>query len=141
MRAGFTGTRNGMTWKQKAAFATYIHDHPEITEFHHGDCAGSDEDAHNRLHYGIYTITHPPENPARRAFTDADETRPPKPYLERDRDIVDETDILIATPAGPETLRSGTWATIRHARKTGKPVLIINPDGSTSLETLCTPEG
>lgn len=141
MRAGFTGTRNGMTWKQKATFAVYLREHPDITEFHHGDCVGSDEDSTQLLPYDIYTIAHPPEKTARRAYTTNDETRPPRDYLDRNHDIVDDTDILIATPAAPETVRSGTWATIRYARTTGKPVVIINPDGSITMETPCHPAG
>ena len=53
------------------------------------------------------------------------------PYLERNRKIVDNSDMLLAAPAGPEAehLRSGTWSTIRYAIKMGKRVFIILPDG------------
>ena len=33
-----------------------------------------------------------------------------------------------------EQLRSGTWATVRHARKLKRPIVIINPDGTLLLE-------
>jgi hypothetical protein len=33
-----------------------------------------------------------------------------------------------------EQRRSGTWATVRYARKVGKPVLIIGRDGKIKLE-------
>jgi predicted Rossmann fold nucleotide-binding protein DprA/Smf involved in DNA uptake len=55
--------------------------------------------------------------------------REPLPYLERNHAIVNESDFLIAAPDGPETLRSGTWATVRYARKVGKRVLVIMPNG------------
>lgn len=50
------------------------------------------------------------------------------------RDIVAETDELIATPKGfQEERRSGTWATVRYALKARKPVTVIWPDGAASL--------
>lgn len=137
-----------MTWKQKHTFAGWIDDHAEITELHHGDCIGADEEAHQLT--ALYTVIHPPENPAMRAWCTGDETRHPRPYKDRNYDIVDDTDVLIATPSHPnEILQSGTWQTIRHARKTGKPVVVINPDGSithihpdetTTQEPPCTPD-
>jgi len=48
---------------------------------------------------------------------------------------VDETEWLWAIPGEfKEVLRSGTWSTIRYARKKGKKVLIIWPDGSSIVE-------
>jgi predicted Rossmann fold nucleotide-binding protein DprA/Smf involved in DNA uptake len=48
--------------------------------------------------------------------------------LERNKDIVSESDFLIAAPdSKKERLRSGTWATVRHARKLGKRVMILEP--------------
>ena len=59
--------------------------------------------------------------------------RTPRPYLSRNKDIVRETDMLIATPAeAEEQRRSGTWSTIRFARKLGKPVFVIWPDGTVT---------
>lgn len=53
---------------------------------------------------------------------------PVKPPLKRNYDIVDACDILLAAPRTlTEELRSGTWATIRYARKTGKKYLILAP--------------
>ena len=43
---------------------------------------------------------------------------------------MDNSDILIATPKEKEEqLRSGTWATIRYAKKTKKIVFLVYPDG------------
>jgi hypothetical protein len=42
--------------------------------------------------------------------------------------------MLAACPKGPEERRSGTWATVRYARKTGKPVVIFWPDGTVTEE-------
>jgi len=32
---------------------------------------------------------------------------------------------MIAAPSGPETLRSGTWSTVRYARSKAKEVYIL----------------
>lgn len=52
-------------------------------------------------------------------------------YMQRNDRIVELSDILIAFPkAETEELRSGTWATIRRARKKGIPVFIHPVGGS-----------
>lgn len=83
----------------------------------------------------LWVVIHPPKDESKRAFSIADEVRGAKPYLQRNKDIVDETDVLIATPKGnEEELRSGVWATIRYARKQKKKIVIIFPDGSIKEE-------
>ena len=105
-------------------------------EFHHGDCVGADSNAYNIIRHIIPTCPihiHPPEKEKTRAFCDGYSViHEPKPYIERDKDIVDAVDVLVATPRGSnEELRSGTWATIRYARKKGTVrVIIIYPDGT-----------
>ena len=98
--------------------------------FHHGDCIGSDAKAHKVADStGCRIVIHPPENPKSRAYcsTATASVRAPKTYLQRNHDIVDSSKILIAVPKDPnrEVLRSGTWATIRYARKKGVPVYML----------------
>ena len=51
--------------------------------------------------------------------------------LARNRIIVSTSDEMLALPGEmTEQRRSGTWATIRFARKHGTPMKIIYPDGS-----------
>ncbi|WP_035982685.1 hypothetical protein [Leptospira meyeri] len=50
-------------------------------------------------------------------------------YLKRNQAIVMASNELWAFPSEPEKVRFGTWATIRFARKTGKPVKLFWPDG------------
>jgi len=150
---GFTGTQEGATDKQLTYFYKYVRDELNVDFFHHGDCRGADAQANHTIerinqYYRdkrttirnqIKIIIHPPTNPSKRAFCkppvfDAQpyETRKPRPYLDRNHDIVNESQLLIAIPSTfAEELRSGTWATVRYAVKQGKPVLIIYPDGST----------
>ncbi len=127
LKVGFTGSREGMTQKQKEAFIDFISKHT-ITEFHHGDCMGADAQAHQMVHAKIPTISHPPTDQKLRAFTENAVTKAPKEYLVRNHDIVDESDVLIATPkTATEELRSGTWATIRYAQKQDKCIIILAP--------------
>lgn len=87
-----------------------------------------------RLFGGAVTIVGHPGNWAPLVDKDAVATSHPlhpcRPPLERNRTIVDECEVLVACPAGPEVTRSGTWSTIRYARRIGRPVVIIYPDGS-----------
>lgn len=133
MKVGFTGTREGMTDAQQIALSDVL-DHLMPTEFHHGDCVGADEQAHGMAFETngerVKRVAHPPTNERLRAFCEADEVREPKDYLPRNRDIVDETQMLIACPkTAVEDYESGTWYTVRYARRVGKPVYIILPNG------------
>jgi hypothetical protein len=131
MKIGFTGTQQGLTPAQKKTLA-YLLVTLSPEQFHHGDCIGADEEAHNLatgLHIPI-TI-HPPDNSTRRAWCRGGIMCDPAPYLARNHAIVDEAELLLATPDGEvEKMRSGTWATIRYARKKGIPVRIILPGGN-----------
>lgn len=130
MIVGFTGTQNGMTALQKVKVKYLLID-LKATVLHHGDCVGADTDAHSiAKELNIKIHLHPPINPSKRSFCKADNSEQEKEYLERNHDIVDCSDVLIAIPKGfQEELRSGTWATIRYAKKTGKEVYIILPNG------------
>ena len=142
MHVGFTGTQRGMSVNQlravKAILAviSLVDDHDQqYLRFHHGDCIGADAQAHDiAVAEGYIPIIHPPIDDKKRAFCEAlrpQNIRNPKPYLERNHDIVDDCSLLIATPGEvTEQLRSGTWATIRYARKIGRALAIIYPDGS-----------
>ena len=134
MKVGFTGTQEGMTKHQQFSVWNVLHDH-KCTEFHHGDCIGADhEAAFIAEHEGHRVVSHPPDNPSKRAFFRGDVVMVEKPYLERNHDIVNAVDLMVATPKETEEqLRSGTWATIRYAKKQGKPLAIIYPDGTTEI--------
>ena len=61
---------------------------------------------------------------------DANYVAPPKPPLDRNRDIVTfGRDLLIAAPLQDfEVLRSGTWATVRFAKSKKINVLQLKRD-------------
>jgi hypothetical protein len=126
-----------MTEKQREKLRMILQFYDAEETFHHGDCVGSDKEAHDlaaarkmRIH------VHPPDNDKARAHCyGAHETSEPKPYIERNHDIVDACNPIVATPeTHEEELRSGTWATVRYARKKGKTVITIWPDGMTRTE-------
>ena len=139
VKIGFTGTREGMSGMQLEAVRQTlerIEARPfqrRLIEFHHGDCIGADQEAARvAAALGMRIITHPPIEAGSRAFTQfshACDVREAKPYLERNRAIVDECELLVAAPKGPEQRRSGTWTTVRYARKRGKSVIVIDRFG------------
>lgn len=136
MKIGFTGTQQGMTAEQFTRFSHIVDGlrdtYTGLIEFHHGDCIGADAQAHDFITgvRGTRTVLHPPNISRRRAFCITDETREPLPYLERNHKIVDEVELMFATPKEMnEVLRSGTWATIRYTYKTETDIIIVYPDG------------
>lgn len=126
MKIGFTGTQRGLSPGQATFLRSTLLEH-NPTEFHHGDCVGADAEAHEivrELLPQCKIIIHPPTVPHKQAFCHGDETRVNKPYLQRNRCIVDSVDLLIAAPwTNEEQLRSGTWATIRYARKVKRYII------------------
>jgi hypothetical protein len=138
MIAGFTGTHQGMSLHQMVRVLKLI-DELELSEARHGDCIGADSQFHHLClavmrHPCI--VIHPPSDDKSRAWEDQVGERgyvlEPKPYLERNHDIVDATPMLIATPVDTRPiLRSGTWATMRYAAKQGKPVTVVWPNGKS----------
>ena len=126
---GFTGTRRGMTAEQKTVLRSLLQ--AAGGEFHHGDCIGADAEAHDIAQAnGLEPVIHPPTDPKQRARKEAKRILAPLPYLRRNKEIVRETELLIATPGEfEEQHRSGTWSTVRHARRLGRRVLVILPDG------------
>jgi len=132
--------------------------------FSHGDCVGADKRAHQivlRLPINIHIF--PPNKRIYKAFTfesspglclvnpltssediiavkkclngvdiflhKADD------YLSRDRSIVRNSDVLVACPGqNSEQIRSGTWYTIRQARKRKIPIYKIFPMGKIEVE-------
>lgn len=127
---GFTGTRNGMTSKQKASVRRAL---KGADEAHHGDCVGADEQFHDIAHsMGIPIVIHPPNDPKLRArCQNAKLVKKPKPYLDRNKDIVHDSSLMLGAPkegVEPRPGRGqGTWSTIRYARQLGKELKVIFP--------------
>jgi len=135
MPIGITGTQDGLSEAQFKV-AKDLFELMFMSEIHAGDCVGVDAELITlvqEIRPEVKTVGHIPDKDDKRAFLEYDEERDPKPYLKRNHDIVNESEYLFAFPNGPERMRgSGTWATIRYARKTGKGIVIINPDGTST---------
>jgi hypothetical protein len=134
MIVGYTGSRAGMTEAQKRVIDIFFCDN-DVSEAHHGDCIGGDEDFHEICrHHAIPVVLHPPEDERLRAFCQgAVREEKPHPYLIRNKHIVNAVDLLLAAPKEefePDAMRGqGTWSTVRYARRSLKPMRLVWPEG------------
>lgn len=142
LRVGFTGTRAGTTPAQYKALGAYLKEtfrtFPGV-ELHNGLCLGADEQCVELAYGHCRIVGHPGDLPymvSEKAKSQCDEVRDVFPNLVRNRHIVLETAVLLACPAGPEEVRSGTWATIRYCRtRPGKLIVYFRPDGTIESES------
>lgn len=126
----FSGTRDGMTDRQLEALFSIL---SEWTgKLLYGNCVGADAQAHDmaqELGYEIEIFPGPSE--AMSARRTASVMHPPSPFLKRNMEMVSRCCVLIAAPrTSAEVMRSGTWSSIRYARKLGRKTIILSPDGS-----------
>lgn len=129
MIVGFTGTREGMTYTQEQQFLAELEKYDPI-EFHHGGCQGADAEAHVFARdRGCRVYVHPSTLAKfHGSHIGAHYVYPLGPPLRRNKDIVNVCNVLFAAPLTlNEARRSGTWATIRYARKKGIPVVMLCP--------------
>lgn len=142
MIVGFTGTRQPLADQQICGLRNVVQllKLLGMTEGHHGDCQGGDQQFDNCcITDGVARVVHPPTNDQYRAHCDTPvdgsslRVESPTPYMERNDAIIAAADVLVACPAQmQERLRSGTWATVRRARKKGIPIVFVWMDGTTS---------
>ena len=134
---GFTGTQNQLTPSQVNTLFSVLKGllADEYEWMHNGDCIGADLIAANHWRFiGGKIFLHPPGiNTKRACFFNPEAAIDPKPYRERNQDIVDASELLVACPKGmEEELRSGTWMTVRMALRKGIRVIGVFPDGSVT---------
>lgn len=144
---GITGTRDGMTSEQKSVVHTVLSYYFDASTFLSGMCIGTDAQS-SKMASGMGMIVegypgHSKSNPddltcRDRAVENYDEIRESKPYYDRNRDIVDDSDLMIACPNGKNYHggKGGANYTIRYALKVGKPIVIIFPDGETEKHNI-----
>lgn len=141
LNIGFTGTRKGTTKDQFAKLISFLDGLDFIA--HHGDCEGADEDFDVICYdLGMKRKLYPSTSKTRR-WSEVhrpelcEVVQPAKPPMERNPDIVDPSDVMLACPSlMEEELRSGTWATVRYARKNNKPLVVFWPDGFITKERI-----
>ena len=138
MKVGFTGTQDDLSVAQFDLLTDVISELSEMKEAHHGCCVGADQTFNTMVKFiwnDVITHGHFPDDNKKVAHLSVDVEHDPEPYLVRNHNIVDACDILIACPKTlKEQLRSGTWATIRYARKVGKPIAILWKDGKYTYD-------
>lgn len=134
----FTGTKQGMSIRQHETACSLLKEYRDkgYLFMHNGDCVGADAQAAqiwNKLKGRV--ILHPPTKEDYRAYTPNYLSFEPRPYLHRDQHMVEMSKVLIATPLTRlEERRSGTWTTVRYARKLRRKIWIIEPDGTLRLD-------
>jgi hypothetical protein len=128
--AAFTGSRNGMTEEQSAGVERLLKE-LDVGTLLHGVAIGADEQTSliaQRM--DLKVKAYPADAGDDRSTTAfATEWKPPQAPLERNKVMVTNAHLLIATPDGPEKVPSGTWATVRFARDKKKLVHVVMPDG------------
>ena len=135
---GFTGSRRSLSVRRitklievMKALRTFGY-----STLHHGDCIGCDRTAHLVASARpLKIVIHPPKLGRFRAHCErierhrVIEVKPPKDYLTRNKNIIAASELLVGMPTDPrpsaEIVRSGTWATIRYARKAKKPRILL----------------
>lgn len=146
IKIGFTGSRTGITLGQQVTVLDILQHFfvPETNnEFHHGNCVGADEQALMMAEaVGWWTVAHPANglDDLQISVFSSDEAWNYKHPLTRNKDIVEETEYLIACPkesTEPKPARGqGTWSTVRYARQRGKQLVIVWPDGTFKEENI-----
>lgn len=129
MKISITGSRRGLTPRQRAFVIPLLEQVEWLT---HGGCTGVDRDVHALFNTPYSTTVYPGTYEQHKWAVDSRcaITFPVKAPLARNRDIVNATPKLYAfVSTYHEIQRSGTWATIRYARKIGHDVTVVWPDG------------
>lgn len=124
LRVGFTGSRGPVDLVAREWLSMTLTKLQKVgSELLHGSAVGADDCARTiARRVGFVTIAYPSTLRNYLAVGHDDVTRPPRAPLDRNHTIVDLCDVLVAVPDQPEHLRSGTWATVRYARRRGIPI-------------------
>lgn len=148
MNIGFTGTSDGMTGAQRNVvfgffrwWVTFANQDDSPIVLVHGDCVGADAEADAiAATLDIPRILRPCNISGMRAFCDrlnggqVFKVHRPTDPMKRNTQIVKDVGTLIATPKGEEVMRSGTWSTVRRARKYKRQIVIVMPNGEWRTE-------
>ena len=134
-RVGFTGTREGLTFLQRRTLKELV---KRITEgsdvlehdivFLHGSAVGADSSFHVMC-LGHRREVYPSTRTKKVLSGMKTIVRPARPSLERNRNIVDSSDMVIACPK-KDAEGGGTVFTMGYAIETGVRLVVILYDGS-----------
>ena len=141
-KISMTGTRtiSGLTQKQLVNFRQLIIEYRDkgYTHLNHGDCVGADAIAHSiAIGLELQVVIYPPNKVECRANCKGGNVtiHPEASYRNRNQAIVNNGHVLMVLPKhNYEQRRSGTWMTVRMARKLNLPIIICYPDGRVVKE-------
>lgn len=142
---GFTGTQDGMSTEQQIEIHMLLGDlqaYARASTGLHGMCVGADAQFHELAKaLGYRIVGYPGLNRLgeveKRATMVCDVERRPQFFLDRNYDMTLESHVMLATPKQmQEVKRSGTWMTIRAAKRLDRPTVVVYPDGSSAVTGL-----
>jgi hypothetical protein len=136
MKLAVTGTRDGMTHAQ-CNTVTQLLDLIKGQQLHHGDCVGVNQEvAVLAQTHGYELVCHPPVKEELRAWVPSNQMREPLSYFARNRNLVQECDLLLVVPYQNEhQTQGGTWYIHDYAIKQGRDLIVIWPDGSMTTNS------
>lgn len=127
---GFVGVRGGLTYAQFRALSRILIDRDlpgavsGVEAIVHGADGWGDGDFDRIARWMTPT-------PQLVIVGRAGEGGPPASAAARNRAVVNACDLLLACPpVAVEETRSRTWAAVRYARRVGRPVVLLYPDGT-----------
>lgn len=145
LHVGFSGSRYGMTEKQKEVVRHFLNNWRVIgidRTFRHGCCAGADFEADQLAREYLYKVgAHPGPRSSFDCYDSAKklgvtfwEENERKPYFERNVDIVMRCNVLITTPNAMSPnikAKGGTWYTTRVGIDRGRSTYLVLANGET----------
>ena len=144
MVLAFTGTRQGATEQQLKTAILHLSLEPQHYILN-GACEGADRAIHGaildaglggKVRFEFWPSNEEQNKWALKVLRPKDLLFGIEKPLKRNNFMINRAEGLMAMPKGyREALRSGTWATIRYARKIKKPVTIVWPNGTFVTET------
>lgn len=137
MKLGVSGYRQGFSPDQLAWFEAWLDLYKDdLTELHHGDCTGVDEQVHRlvRDKCGATCRIHvyPPLVNDKKYVAGCQGdvmNEPVRGHMNRNRAIVRQCDYLLAFPQYPSPITkvSGTWMTVNLAKQAKRLVTVVKP--------------
>lgn len=134
MRYGFVGSVAGMTSAQLARVrAIFCDSNTRCDELHHTDSLGADAEAHDIAdELGAMIIAHPSTDSTRRSLCMADVEMRPTSIVDARKRVIESCDVLVVASGNEQAVaNAGPWMAANLAKRMGRDVIVIMPDGST----------
>lgn len=131
MIIGFSGSRHGMSQRQREFVWDFLVKLKYVQFVIHGDCIGADEIFHEMCETLRHRIEiYPSNNDKRRAWKipTIGVIHDPMHPIQRNRIIVQQSTLILATPHTTVPVSgSGTWRTIGFGEEEHKKMIVVLP--------------